>query len=309
MWYGPEGAQVSEAGVGFSLRTMADDARRAIRACTDRTPHPKTSYAGVSNGDVYFMADLDAQAAYEVGCQRAFPWAGLIAEEGLLRLPCNLPFQVGRDNPFFAYLTADGMCGSKAYGEKKRAGVATMGSFVYDGRVVGAVVSSVYGADTYWMMADSKVVKLERPRGTQIDLTQLPRSRPLRESRVVVRGDVGAYPPIIRQMLGQSEPPEKLRVWSLRHYSIGLSMALLWRDEVRMHLQAPGFDTPWGTTPIDGISQALGMVRLRPTLDNRALVKYQPPLVTEIVRRDHCIVTLHESRLPELRRLIPVVNS
>ena len=72
-------------------------------------------------------------------------------------------------------------------------------------------------------------------------------------------------------------------------------MARLWKDEIGAVLIPPGFETPWDSSPIIGISLTLGYRFYRP--DGGSWFEYtpKPPLVPE--RREHDTLIIHPGTL------------
>jgi hypothetical protein len=77
-------------------------------------------------------------------------------------------------------------------------------------------------------------------------------------------------------------------------------LARLWKGEVGAAMIPPGFETPWDSTPIIGISLALGYSFLKASSDERGWVKYDPTVPQQVTRRDHDTLIVHQTNLQEL---------
>lgn len=299
-----DGAPGTWGDVETVLLEAADAAAASIRL-TPFNPDDavsKDSYDGTVGGDIAMPADDAAQSVYEEARERQLPWAGMLAEERLVRVLCSLP---GYEGSWHAYVTADGLDGTKRYRSGAKSGISTMVAFVYGGEVRFAAVHDVYRDEVFWLSAnDGHVWWVDATGRQRVDISVAPRAGTLAQMPFLTRGDRTTYHPLIERLVGLL-PGEDCNHFE-KHTSIGLSMAELWFDDAGIHIQAPGFWTPWDDTPTIGIGLALGMVWLRPSEDGLALEEFVPPLVHEVTRRPECLVIIHRSRLDELDTLVPV---
>ena len=303
MMFGDRSPQDIDAIVTTMLDAGMRAAGNAVKGGSVIEVIAKDAYDGTVDGDITTTADLAAQDACEKVRQEQTPWAGVIAEELGLRVASTLPG--GND----AYWTYDGVDGTKRLEKllregQKLNGIATMVAFVYNGRVVAAAIGDIFDptGPVYRLRADGGGVELQRVGGQPVNLGAMHRPTPITEGGVLVRGRSENYHPLVSGLLtrlsGKWEPHSNL--------SIGLSMGRLWADDIVLHVQSPGNHTPWDNTPYDGIAQALGIVYLRPSEDGTTLEQFIPPRYLQVTPRPTCVLAMHQSRLSQLRALVPV---
>jgi fructose-1,6-bisphosphatase/inositol monophosphatase family enzyme len=302
MMFGDRSPQDIDAIVTTMLDAGMRAAEGAVKGGSVIEVIAKDAYDGTVDGDITTTADLAAQAACEKVRQEQTPWAGVIAEELGLREPSTLP---GHD----AYWTYDGVDGTKRLEKLLREGqalngIATMVAFVYDGRVVAAAIGDIFdpSGPVYRLRASGNIVELQRTGLQPVNLGTMLRPTPITQGRVLVRGRLENYHPLVSSLLnklsGEREPHSNL--------SIGLSMARLWADDIVLHVQSPGNHTPWDNTPYDGIAQEVGIMYLRPTEDGTALEQFIPPRYLYVTPRPTCVLAVHRARLSQLRALVQV---
>ena len=89
--------------------------------------------------------------------------------------------------------------------------------------------------------------------------------------------------------------------------SIGISMARLWKGEVGGTITAMKTQTPWDVTPVIGMNERLGYVHLRIIphevhISTPFFIERFNPLVSKtIIEEPYEVLTIHKSRLPELK--------
>jgi hypothetical protein len=103
----------------------------------------------------------------------------------------------------------------------------------------------------------------------------------------LLRDPVEAYSSATRELV------KRFNNYEIMGSSIGAWAARLWKGEVSALLMPTGFETPWDSTPVIGISNMLDIAWLRPEGD--AWVVYQPELPLKPVMRDHDALLVHAS--------------
>lgn len=262
-------------------RVLKETVRRAavvIRSERDVfEAHSKLSYEGTMD-DVFTSADQKAQAVYLRTFSECFPHCGVIGEEDSLRI---IP-----SNGCEAYLTVDPLDGTKAYIRRQSHGVATMVALVDRGEVVSAYIGDVNTDEVYGYRPGSDHVH----RITRLDtFEELGEGEPVPPNQYfgLLRDPLTEYSGHTRDLVG------RFKSYGVMGSSIGTWMARLWTREVSAAILPPGFETPWDSTPIIGISLKLDYVFLRPAQRAGQWEEYLPPLPHEPVMREHDTLILH----------------
>lgn len=245
----------------------------------------KEGHAG-SMDDVFTSADTKAQEVYLRAFRECFPDYGVIGEEDSLVIPCS------KEGDGF-YFTVDPLDGTKAYVRRQSHGVGTMIALVHRGNVISAYVGDINTEEVYGYRPDSNSVH----RITRLDTVEklnLESSQPLAQCHALLRDPADQYSEYTRGLLSKFKNHEVIGS------SIGIWLAQLWKGEVGAVFMKPGFETPWDTTPIIGISQKLGCVFLRPDTNRRGWVEYEPRISTQKYQRYHETLIIHRSHLREL---------
>jgi len=265
-------------------RVLKEAVRRAVSVIFNERmtfeATTKESYGGTMD-DVFTSADTKAQEVYLRTFKECFPDYGVIAEEDELT--------IAPKNGCPAYFTVDPLDGTKAYVRRQSHGVSTMVALVSYGEIISAYVGDVNTQEVYYYRPVSD--KVHR-------ITRLDASERLERSTATEPGEFFA---MLRDPLEKyGESSQQLIASGLfKNYevigsSIGTWMARLWKNEVSALLIPPGFETPWDSTPVQGITQKLGYVYLRPTDDPFVWQAYDPPVLTEKEHRDHDVLIVHE---------------
>lgn len=244
----------------------------------------KMGYDG-NMDDVFTTADRLAQEMYVKSLQECFPGIGILGEEDSL--------VVSAAEGVDAYFTIDPIDGTKAYIRRQSHGVGSMIALVVNGKIVSAYIGDVNSQEIFGYRPGSETVW----RITNLEVWEkLPTNfshQPLDELHLLMRDHERRY----------SKNSQKVIIEfggiSIDGGSIGTWAARLWKGEVGALLLHPGWETPWDSTPVIGISQKLGYVFLQPHWNWWKI--YDPEIPTKKLRRDHDILIIHQSHLPELR--------
>ncbi len=238
--------------------------------------------------DVFTSADTKAQAIYLRAIQECFPDYGFIGEEdGLVIRP---------KNGCTIWVTVDPLDGTKAFVRRQSDGVGSMVAVIDGNEVISVYIgdintNEVYGyrpgSDTVWRISEfDSFEKLGYAGGDDLS-----------KRYVLLRDPPEDYSSLSRRTL------DHFKSYEVRGSSIGIWAARLWKREVSALLIQPGWETPWDSNPVFGISQKLGYVFLRPyRLGDEAdswEVYDQGPL-REKQRRAHDILIVHKLDLPQL---------
>ncbi len=239
--------------------------------------HVKEGYGGSMN-DVFTSADKAAQEVYLRTFTECFPGCGAIGEEGSLSIPATPPIT--------AYFTVDPIDGTRAFIRRQSHGITTMVALVDQGEVISAYVGDISSDEVYGYRPGSSRVH----RITNLDsfdtlnpADAAPES--LGEINGLLRDPVEAYGPETGALV------RRFKNYEIMGSSIGAWAARLWKGEVSALLMPPGFETPWDSTPVIGISKKLDIAWLRP--EGGKWVVYEPQLPLKPYRREHDILMVH----------------
>lgn len=245
----------------------------------------KQAYGGTMD-DVFTSADTKAQEVYLRGFQESFPFCGVIAEEQGLNIPprlgCNVVF------------TVDPLDGTKAYVRRQSHGVGTMVAVLKGNDVIGAYVGDVNTDELYGFRPGSnsvwRISKLDA-----FERLDYKGGDKLNASYMLLRDPEHAYSDLSKKLLPQFKNYES------SGGSIGIWFARLWKREVGALLIPPGWETPWDSNPVIGISNKLGYVFLRPDAQHgdRWSV-FHPRAVMSKFERKHDLLVVHREDLPQL---------
>ena len=269
-------------------RVLKETMRRATVAIRSERAsfeaHTKQSYSGTMD-DVFTSADTRAQQIYLQAFQECFPNCGVIGEEDSLVIEpasgCN------------AYFTVDPLDGTKAFVRRQSDGVGTMVALVYDGKIISAYVGDINTEEVYGYRPGSDHVH----RITRLDTFEVLRkeeSSDARKKHALLRNPIHFYSPAAQKLISQFKNYEVIGS------SIGTWMARLWKREVGAVFMEPGWETPWDTTPIIGISQKLGYVFLRPKTSQDGWEEYLPIISKVKYQREHETMVIHKDDLGSL---------
>ncbi|MFA7481360.1 MAG: inositol monophosphatase family protein [Vulcanimicrobiota bacterium] len=263
---------------------MREAVRRAIKIIQRHRfvveAEAKMGKDGVLN-DVVTVADREAQEMYLRMIRENFPHYGVLAEEDELRIPGG-----------GLYLTVDPLDGTRAYARRQSTGVGTMIA-LSDGReVISAYVGDALTSEVYGYRPDSeRVYRLNR---FEQAIRIWYEAKPLKDSYILLREDPWTY-----RLDARTLATQYFRGIDVEGGSIGLSFARLWKREVGAILLGPGFDTPWDSTPVQGISKKLGFVSLEVRPNGQVeMVDPLPPC--SVAPREAEVLIVHRDNLAEL---------
>jgi fructose-1,6-bisphosphatase/inositol monophosphatase family enzyme len=237
----------------------------------------KQGHSGTMD-DVFTSADTKAQEVYLTAFRECFPTYGVLGEEDALVIP-------SAEGPDGFYFTVDPLDGTRAFIRRQSHGVGTMVALVRRTEILSAYVGDINTEEVYGYHPDADNVE----RITRLDTVEtlcLKADGPLSERYALLRDPDTQYSDAARQLLRRFKSHEVIGS------SIGIWMAQLWKGEVGAVIMRPGWETPWDSTPILGISKKLGCAFLRPGADGR-WVEYEPVIATKKYRRDHETLILH----------------
>lgn len=266
--------------VGRILKEAVRRAATVIRAQRQTFEwHNKQGYAGTMD-DVFTSADKAAQEVYLRTFSECFPGCGVIGEEDSLTVPAVAPIT--------AYFTVDPIDGTRAYIRRQSHGISTMVALVDGGQVISAYIGDISSDEVYGYRPGSnrahRITSLDTFEVLGRDQTH-PAS--LGEVTGLLRDPANTYSAETQALIGRFKNHEVMGS------SIGTWAARLWKGEVGALLFAPGFETPWDSTPIFGIGRKLGYVWLR--AEAGEWVTYEPELPLKPTRRDHDTLVIHGS--------------
>jgi fructose-1,6-bisphosphatase/inositol monophosphatase family enzyme len=275
---------VNGHAVGRILKEAVRRASSVIRA--ERLTfeaHVKAGYSG-SMDDVFTSADRAAQEVYLRTFQECFPGAGVIGEEASLDIPATAPVT--------AYFTVDPLDGTKAFIRRQSHGIATMVALVDGGDVISAYVGDINADEVYGFRPGSAKVHRITRLDTFETLSAEGGSRGIGEIHALLRDPPERYGAEMRALL------PAFKSYEVMGSSIGTWAARLWKGEVdALMMHAAGFETPWDSTPVIGITSRLGYAFLRPEDGVWRTYKPEPPLKPYL--RGHDTLVVHASRLSD----------
>ena len=241
--------------------------------------HAKKSHGGTMD-DVFTSADTKAQEIYTRTFQECFPNCGVIGEENSLNIMPR--------NGCTAYFTVDPLDGTKAYIRRQSHGVGTMVALVDGGEAISAWIGDINTEEIYGYRPGSDQVW----RITHMDTVELLKHEPvigLNSAHVMLRDPLDQYSIATQNLVA------KCKSYEIIGSSIGIWMARLWKGGVSAVFMNKGYETPWDSIPVIGISQKLGYVFLKEV--NGSWLGYKPELSRNIYRREHDILVIHRDDL------------
>lgn len=277
---------------------MKEGVRRAIGIIRSKRftfeAENKIGYSGQLD-DYVTDADREAQKMYIRMLRECFPGFGILAEESYLRQECTIP---GEN----IYFTVDPLDGTKAFKRRQSHGIGTMISLVRGNEIIAACVGDVMSQEIYYYRPDSKGVHRVTDFGHVQRLVPDTDGK-LSDLHVLLR--TRSTSSLINIIVGNSAKPSIFKDVEMTGGSIGSSMARLWKGEVGVAVLNNGFETPWDSNPVIGISRKLGFCFLKIT-DARTMEMYEPVPVTEVTERKFEALVIHESRLTELAKHVAI---
>ncbi len=241
----------------------------------------KKGYGGDMD-DVFTSADTKAQGIYLRTFRECFPLCGVIGEEDSLIIKPRKGCSV--------YFTIDPLDGTKAYIRRQSDGVGTMVAMVHKGNVISAYIGDINTEEVYGYRPGSDKVH----RITRLDTFEKLNNKgqgDLSKTYALLRDPIGSY-----HSIATSNILDRFKNYEVTGSSIGIWMAKLWKGEVGAVFLKPGWETPWDSTPIIGISLKLGYVFLKSTAKG-SWKKYTPVLPTEKYHRGHDTMVVHKDDL------------
>lgn len=268
-------------------RVLKEAVRRAsVAIAKERTIFEATAKPGYggSMDDVFTSADTKAQAIYLRTFEECFPNCGVIGEEDNLRIDPK--------NGCTAYFTVDPLDGTKAYVRRQSHGVATMVALVDKGKIISAYVGDVNTDEVYgYRPGSNKVFRITRQDAFE-ELLPGEALTSLGDFHVLLRDPLDHYRPTVQMTV------REMKSYEVMGSSIGTWFARLWKGEVSALFLKRGWETPWDSTPVVGISEKLDYVFLCPSEDGSlGWYKYLPVVVRDKYMRDHDTLVVHRSNL------------
>jgi fructose-1,6-bisphosphatase/inositol monophosphatase family enzyme len=241
----------------------------------------KLGYSGAMD-DLFTSADRKAQDVYIRSLRECFPDHGILAEEDALSHPPS--------NGVTAYFTVDPLDGTKAFVRRQSQGVGTMIALVDAGQIVSAYIGDINTLEIYGYRPGSTKVHRISEFETAEELGHA--DKPLAEQHILLRDPEHRYTAPLRPLL------KRFRSWEIEGGSIGTWMARLWKREVGAVLLPATSETPWDSSPVQGINQMLGYVSLR--FEEGRWRQFETPPPTAVIRRDHDVLIVHAEDLGKL---------
>ena len=240
--------------------------------------------------DVFTSADKKAQDIYLRTFSECFPLCGVIAEEKDESKGHQL---VESSGGCTAYFTVDPLDGTKAYIRRQSHGVATMVALVDHGEVISAYIGDVKTNEVYGYRPESDKVFRIMDLDAFEELLPGEKLESLGEIYCMLRNPLGGHSPITQQLV------RKFKNHEVMGSSIGTWTARLWKQEVSALILEPGWETPWDSTPVIGISLKLGYVFMRPEeVDGKPVWKeYEPRIIRVKERREHDTLIIHRNNM------------
>ncbi len=278
--------QIGELNGHSVGRILKETVRRAMNTIREErrmfVATPKEGYSGTMD-DVFTSADTKAQEIYVKAFSECFERCGVIGEENNLKISSRNGY----------YFTVDPLDGTKAYVRRQSHGVGTMVALVHNGVVVSAYVGDINANEVYGYRPGSSKVHRISNLDTSEDMQPGKKLQSRGEIQCLLREPVDKHDTFTEELVRCCKNHEVMGS------SIGTWMARLWKEEVSMAVLDPGWETPWDSTPVVGISLKLGFVFLRKVAfgSNSRWETYTPGLVQEKVHRSHDTVIIHNQNL------------
>lgn len=256
-------------------RILKEAVRRASATISNQRTQfeaqTKVGYAG-NMDDVFTSADTSAQEVYLRTFRECFPACGVIAEENTLTISATPPVS--------AYFTVDPLDGTKAFVRRQSHGVATMVAMVVDGTIAAAFIGDINTDEVYGYRPGSEHVHRITRLDTFERLAPAPsKAKPLAQATALLRDPAHDYGPETQSLIAE------LKTHQIMGASIGTWMARLWKQEVDLLIIPRSFETPWDSTPIQGITEKLGYAYLRH--EGGVWRQFTPDLVTATAERPY----------------------
>lgn len=270
----------------------------------ERSVFTVESKAGVTDKerDIVTSADKKAQAVYLEIFRSYFPDFGIIAEEE------SGGFVLYRTKRRI-YFTIDPLDGTKAFARGQSFGVSSMISLVVDKEVVAVFIGDIDTEEIYELWPGADEVRYHR-RGFpgETRTLKIDANRSLREQYVLLRLAPHHYSRSARQLFKFNEqisPAPALKPLfkslSIICSGAGISFSYLWKGVFGALLLEKGYETPWDSSPVLGISRKLGFkFFMIDSLDAKNIREIGPKPIERVYKRDFEVLVIHESRKKEL---------
>jgi len=250
-------------------RLLKETVRRAmVTIQNERTVFEATTKMGYGGtmDDVFTSADTKAQAIYLRAFEECFPGYGVIGEEGELQVPSRNGY----------YFTVDPLDGTKAFVRRQSHGVATMVALVHGKAVVSAYIGDINTEELYgYRPGSNKVFRISK-------LDTFEQMGPGKKLASLKEGQCMLREPLEKHTREMGKLVRRFKNYEVMGSSFGTWMARLWKGEVNALVHDPGWETPWDSTPVIGISQKLGFVFAKQVMTKKhGLVwrRFQPALL------------------------------
>lgn len=270
---------LTEHSVG---RILKETVRRAmVEARSKRLVFEAKEKIGYSGNmdDVFTDADRACQDIYLRAFEECFPDYGIIAEEGQLSKPSKNGM----------YLTVDPIDGTKAFIRRQSHGISTMVALVDE--ETNEVLSSFIGDINTWEIFGY------RPNSTKVhrisdlvasEVLSVDTSRRAITSHALLRDPLEThYSPSSHELM------RLFRNYEVMGSSIGTWAARLWKQEVQALVLPVGYETPWDSSPVIGISQRLGYEFYQPNDTKTGWRRMTPELVRQPTHRPYDLLICH----------------
>jgi fructose-1,6-bisphosphatase/inositol monophosphatase family enzyme len=269
-------------------RILKEAVRRASVAIHSErflfTHESKQGYSGAMD-DVVTNADRKAQEIYLRTFRECFPRCGVIAEEEELLIEPS--------GGCTAYFTVDPLDGTKAYVRQQSHGVATMVALVDGGEVLSAYVGDINAEEVYGFRPGSEHVHRVSRLDTFKTLSPAaPDEADPFAAAVLLRDPIHKYAPETQALIA------RFRDYEVMGSSIGTWTARLWKGEVGALFMSKGNETPWDSTPVNGITRKLGFEFLR---HQGAWDRYEPEVPRTVSKRMHDVAVVRPGVLAAIR--------
>lgn len=219
--------------------------------------------------DLVTNVDKEAQDIYVNMMKENFPKFGIVAEEEYLRVE---PAKEFKD----VYFTIDPLDGTRAFIRKQSHGIGTMISLIYGDEVVAAYVGDVMTEEVYGFSPESDSVYRISDFGSVVSLSESLTSS--KNQYITLRRDPRTYSNNAKSIINS------FKGITVETGSIGTHASDIWKGVVGAMILEPGFQTPWDTMPIVGISKKLDLHFYR--INEKKIEEIDMPIIKEPYETD-----------------------
>jgi len=280
---GPMSADAISIILKELVRRAISEVRRQQRTVFE--VESKMGYDG-NMDDVKTSADISAQRIIVKSIMECFPNCGILGEEG-----DDNPIVILPKNGCEVIITADPIDGTKAFVRGQSHGVGSMVAMVLNGKVISAWVGDINTQEIYGFRPNSS--KTHRISEYNVSRYLGPQTKKISDCYMLLRDPLDTFTPAVYNMT------RRCKNHLVDGGSIGIWAARLWKHEVGMAVVGPGYETPWDSAPVIGISEHLGYAFLRPKSSDQ-WVRFNPVIPKQPVMRDHEMLIIHESMLDQV---------